>query len=800
VPKLPSLSLRSLQTRILLAVLLLIVVIQASVFVLIATVGAHSVRNSVRSDVAIGAKAFERFLDVDTQRMAEGMRVLAADAPFREALTENDRLALTPKLSKMGRGIGASLTLLVGVDRRVVAATLESELGRTIAFPKLLDRATAAQQASGFATVAGQLYQFAVVPVMAPLPVAWIVSGYKVNDPLASDLKGLTGLEVSFLGRQEEGSWKIAASTLGELARSTLVRDVGANRYASTNGDGNAEYGEDAVTRVINLAPRSDDAVVAVLQGRYEPAFEPFRAMQQQLAIASALGIVMAFLIAMFLSRHVAGPIRELTAAARRGAAGDYKPIAVGSRKDEIGELTAALRAMQDGVASSVQRMTELAHRDPLTGLPTRVLFVDRLEQSIAGAARAGSPVSVLVIDLDQFAHVNDTLGRAIGDLMLREVAARLRSVIRRASDSVARLGADEFAIMMPGSRTSDAQRVAEAVRRALEVKMTLDGHVVDCRASVGISSCPDHGVNPAKLIERADVAMRAAKHDQLAIAVWDERYDENGGKRLALMSDLKSAVDNEELSLIYQPKIALGESSEHSVEALVRWQHPQRGLVSPSEFVPLAEQTGYIRTVTQWVLGRAIKQVAEWRSRGLPMNVTVNISARDLTDVELPAKLKEMLENESVAAQWITLEVTESAVVGEPGHAFKSFERLKELGCKLAVDDYGTGYSTLAYLRRLPLDELKIDKSFTMGMVGDASDALIVRSTIELAHKLGLAVVASGVEDEATLGKLRELGCDSVQGFFLSRPMPPEEIPAWVKESVWTKSAREKGSLRRVI
>ena len=202
---------------------------------------------------------------------------------------------------------------------------------------------------------------------------------------------------------------------------------------------------------------------------------------------------------------------------------------------------------------------------------------------------------------------------------MLREVAARLRSVIRRASDSVARIGADEFAIMMPGSRTSDAQRVAQAVRHALEVKMTLDGHVVDCRASVGIASCPDHGVNPAKLIERADVAMRAAKQDQLGIAVWDERYDENGEKRLALMSDLQEAPSTrDELALIYQPKVALGEATEHFVEALVRWQHPERGLVPPSEFVPLAEQTGYIRTVTQWVLGRAIKQCAEWRSRGL--------------------------------------------------------------------------------------------------------------------------------------------------------------------------------------
>jgi len=230
-----------------------------------------------------------------------------------------------------------------------------------------------------------------------------------------------------------------------------------------------------------------------------------------------------------------------------------------------------------------------------------------------------------------------------------------------------------------------------------------------------------------------------------------------------------------------------------------VRWQHPARGLVPPSEFVPLAEQTGFIRTITQWVLERAVKQCAEWRNRGIPLNVSVNISANDLVNSELPARLSQILEKEGCAAQWITLEVTENAIIGEPGHALKNLERLKRLGCKLALDDYGTGYSSLAYLRRLPLDELKIDKSFTMGMATDASDALIVRSTIELAKKLGLTVVAGGVEDDATLNQLRELGCDAVQGFLLSRPLSADDVPAWVRESAWARPAREKTSLRRV-
>ena len=638
------------------------------------------------------------------------------------------------------------------------------------------------------------------MPLLSPpQPAAWIAAGIRIDDAMAQEMRSLTGLDVTFLSRPEEGEWKARASTLAEPARSELARDIGANRYSSTGSDGNAEFGDDAITRVIDLAPRADDGAVAVLQGSLPAALEPLRAMEQRLALVALLGVAAAVVIGLALSRGIAEPLREITAAARRVAAGDYAPIATDARKDEVGELAAAFRGMQEGVAANVSKMTELAHRDALTGLPTKVLFADRLDQAIASGARAGTPVAVLVLNLDHFGHVNETLGHSIGDMLLREVAARLRSVVRRATDSVARIGGDEFAILMSGCRLSDAQRVAEAVARALEVRMTLDGHVVDVRASIGVAVCPDHGHDPGKLLQRADVAMHAAKHDKLRIVMWDDRYEENGEKRLALMSDLKKAVDNDELTLIYQPRVALGECGEHFVEALVRWQHPTRGLVPPSEFVPLAEQTGYIRTITQWVLGQAVAQCTEWRNRGLPMNVSVNISACDLVDADLPARLAQLFEKEGCSAQWITLEVTENAIVGEPGHALKNLERLHELGCKLALDDYGTGYSTLAYLRRLPLDELKVDKSFTMGMTTDASDALIVRSTIELAHKLGLTVVAGGVEDEATLEQLRALGCDAVQGFLVSRPLAADDVPSWVRESPWTRPAREKTSLRRV-
>jgi diguanylate cyclase (GGDEF)-like protein len=408
--------------------------------------------------------------------------------------------------------------------------------------------------------------------------------------------------------------------------------------------------------------------------------------------------------------------------------------------------------------------------------------------------------VAVLLMDLDNFKDVNETLGHSIGDLLLSEVAARTGTVVKRATDTVARLGGDEFAVLLPGNGVAEAKGVAEAILRALEAPMTLAGHVVDIRASIGVTVCPDHGNEAAKLLRQADVAMYAAKRNNLGVAVWDDRYDQKNLDRLSLMGDLRKAVEQDEFTLVYQPKVAFAKGAEHEVEALIRWKHPTRGLVPPVEFIPFAEHTGYIRVITQWVLARAIAQCAAWRRDGLAINVSVNISARDLMDAGLADRFAALLAAHGCAARWISLEITESAILDDPGHAVTNLERLNALGCKLAIDDYGTGYSSLAYLRRLPVQTLKIDKSFVLGMTRDASDAVIVRSTIDLAHNMGLMVIAEGVEDEATLERLRALGCDSVQGYLLSRPLGAAAIVAWLRCSAWARPVREGAGLRRVV
>jgi len=793
-----------LQTRILALFLLLMIIVQFGSFFLINTVGMSAARKTVGEALVSGARIFDRLLEQDTRRTVQGARLMSADYAFREVISTGDRQTIASVLVNYGKRIDASLMMLIGLDQRVLGDTLGASVDKPFPFPNLIAQAEQNQQSSAMVLIHGQLYQLVVVPVMAPVPVAWVAIGFAVNDGLAQDFKRLTQLQVSFLSKQSGEIWRIQGTTLADPERRTLLDDIATHRYTGNDEEGNAIFSDASVTRVVDLPTRSGETVIAVLQEPLSSALEPFHRLRWQLAWISLLAVVVLFFFSVAIARGIARPVRDLARIARRIAAGNYSEVPTASRRDEIGDLAKAFQNMQQDIASRESRILDLAYRDTLTGLPNRALFADLLDKAIVEAAAAVTPgahVSVLLMDLDHFKYVNDTLGHPIGDLLLRETAARLQSIGTDEVDVVARLGGDEFALLLPGRGVADAQRFAEAIVQALELPMTLQGHVVDVRASIGIAVFPEHGGEGPTLLRRADIAMYAAKRQNCGVAIWDQSEDKHSSDRLSLLSDLRKAVDNDELTLAYQPKIALrGAGGELHAEALVRWRHPTRGLVAPIEFIPFAEQTGYIRAITQWVLAHAIAQCAEWRFDGLPMNVSINLSARDLMDATLPDRVAALLRRHRCAAQWIALEITESAVLDDPAHAIMNLERLHALGCRLAIDDYGTGYSSLAYLRRLPVHELKIDKSFVIGMATDASDALIVRSTIDLAHNMGLSVVAEGVEDDATLERLRMMGCDMVQGYLLSRPLGVAETAVWMRGSVWTRPASETPNLRRVV
>ncbi len=454
-------------------------------------------------------------------------------------------------------------------------------------------------------------------------------------------------------------------------------------------------------------------------------------------------------------------------------------------RTDNRRHLTAFVR----DITLQKKRQQALEHQalhDALTGLPNRTLLFDRLESAIAFAQRTNNPLAVLLIDLDRFKEVNDTLGHHMGDILLKQVSSRLQGHMRK-SDTVARLGGDEFALLLP--QTADletARRLAGKILRALEKPFKLPELTLDISASIGIAMFPQHGDEAAGLIQMADVAMYTAKQDQSGFAVYDAEKDQNSVRHLTLSGELRRAIEGGQLVLHYQPKVSLEKGRIVGAEALVRWQHPKHGFMPPDEFIGLAEQTGLIRPLTFWVLDTAARQCAEWRRDGLEIEVAVNLSARHLQDLELPDLVGQVIEKWGLSPDWLALEVTENAIMLDPERAMKVIEDLDARGIRLAIDDFGTGYSSLAYLKDLPADELKIDKSFVLDMDRDKSNLMIVESTINLAHSLGLTVIAEGIETEEVCERLAALGCDLGQGYLFSRPLAIAEFNRWLAESPW--------------
>jgi diguanylate cyclase (GGDEF)-like protein len=436
-------------------------------------------------------------------------------------------------------------------------------------------------------------------------------------------------------------------------------------------------------------------------------------------------------------------------------------------------EAVLAERLQQSEVLN--QALEHQALHDLLTDLPNRTMLHHRLDQALARRAPDGS-LALLLIDLDRFKEINDTFGHQYGDLLLQQIEPRLRTVLA-GGDVVARLGGDEFAVLLTDADAAHAERVARQLLLALDEPFSVAGYTLDIGGSIGISVCPEHASDPDLLLRRADIAMYVAKRSSRGLAVYSPEHDQHSPDRIALVGELRRAIDNDELVLLYQPKVSLQTGRTIGVEALVRWHHPRRGLVAPDQFVPLAEQTGLIRALSRWVLDTALRQARAWRKAGLDVPIAVNLSMRDLHDPELPDIVAMLLAAWQVPSSSLMVEITENGLMADPARALTTVAALRAMGIRIAIDDFGTGYSSLAYLKRLPVDELKIDRSFVRELAANRDDLAIVRSTIGLGHDLRLKIVAEGVEDVETLALLRSLGCDIGQGYHIGRPVTADAL-----------------------
>lgn len=449
-------------------------------------------------------------------------------------------------------------------------------------------------------------------------------------------------------------------------------------------------------------------------------------------------------------------------------------------------ELEQRVSARTVELASANRELEHRAMHDGLTKLPNRVLFHDRLQQAILGARREQTRHGLIVIDLDRFKVANDSLGHHVGDLILQDVASKLLTCTR-ASDTVARLGGDEFAVLLPKiTSRAEVAEVANRIRKAIESPVLLNQHRIDIGTSVGIALFPEDGDEVDSLMQHADFAMYEAKETRMGLVFYNPALGKKHMDQVVLQSELRQAIENDELVLYYQPKVSMSSGKIVGAEALVRWQHPTKGLLFPDSFIDLAEQSGLIKYLTLWVLKRAIRQCEEWLDSGYTISISVNISALNLQDPDFPGQVADIIDSARLPTTQLELELTETAVMQNPIRAIETIASLAGMGITFSIDDFGTGYSSMTYLKRLTLTTLKIDKSFVLDLAKDNNDAVIVRSTIDLGHNLGLKVVAEGVESDEVWRILAALGCDTAQGYYMSKPIPNEKFAEWLRSSQW--------------
>jgi diguanylate cyclase (GGDEF)-like protein len=466
---------------------------------------------------------------------------------------------------------------------------------------------------------------------------------------------------------------------------------------------------------------------------------------------------------------------------------GDHRAALEAFAPDDLPVMGALANHAAITLANSrlLERLRWDARHDPITALPNRSAFNVLIDE----AATTGGSSAVLIVDVDHFRDVNDTLGHDHGDQLLAAIADRLVTEIG-AAGTVSRLGGDEFGILLPRATSSDAARAAVGILAALDEPFSIDSFPLEITASLGIAVLPEHGRTASSLLRRADVALYAAKAQHSGWELYRADQDQSSRRRLALAAELRRAIRDDELEVFYQPVADLRSGVVTGAEALVRWSHPEHGLLMPDDFVPIAENAGLIRSLTYYVLRDAARRCGQLRTEGFDLEVAVNLSVRSVLDVSLPDLVEGILDEYGLDARSLVLEITESSVLADPARSIGVLGRLASLGVNIAIDDFGTGYSSLSHLRRLPVNEVKIDRSFVSGMVSNESDAVIVRSTIDLARNLGLRVVAEGVEDETTWELLAELGCDAAQGFYLSRPVPARAFAGWLHQPQRTPPA----------
>jgi len=774
----------SFRLRLSLLFVATLVAVQIFTALLVYAVARRALIADGERQLTAGAAAVARQLDDISNRVADNVQVLSLDYALRSAIAQRDQSTVLSALRNHGRRIGADRMLLIGLDDTIRSDTSNPNAADAGKFP-FPDLAEAALERPAAAVVAmdGKAYWMIVVPVYAPEPIALIAAGIPVDNPLLARLQQLSALPntIELVSDTGGGHWTDVARGTESVSLADAMKAAGQPLPLQPTlvHAGGREY----VALATRLRESQKSAPVAAVLGySLDDALRPYRSVALAWASLVALGLGAGLIVAMLIARSVAAPIETLAATVHRVESGDYTAPENIHATSEIGQLAAAFTNMTHAIAEREERIRHQALHDALTGLPNRKAAESAIQQALAQASTASG--ALLMVGLARLPEIIQTMGHSICDRVMQNASARLlpfaaRGFVARATDA-------QFSVWLDNTGKADAIAVAFRILDALGVPYQESDLSIDTAPAIGIALYPAHGSEASALLRRAEVALIAALDSADPVAVYDPTTDPHRPERLTLMTDLREALEGNQLRLHYQPKLNLTDRHIDSVEALVRWNHPQRGSVPPETFIALAERTGNIRKLTRWVLATAIAQAQEWAARGYLLRIAVNLSARDLDDAELPRRIGDLLSLHGVSPRSIVLELTESAVMGEPELAVQVLKRLADMGIDLAIDDFGVGQSSFAYLRRLPVREIKIDRLFTQRLGEDVGDRTLVRSIVELGHRLGYRVTAEGVETRAAIDYLSSIGCDHAQGFLIARALASDAVERLFTRRNW--------------
>jgi len=762
----------SFRKRVLALIIGLSVVTQTVTLAAVLLSTRRTVEARAAEQLRSGAALAEHLVRFRAGQLANGVAVLAGDFGFREAVASGHVPTILSAARNNALRIGADMVLVLDTHGRVLASSAGGAFGADSSLAGLLADAGTERDEPNFRVFGAQSYQFFLAPVRAPETIAWVAMGFAADDALAQKIRDLVDSQVAIVTHGHDGVRVASTLAAGSFAPADFPVAPGGARSAHL-GDG--DY--------LSFARRlgaGGDAVDLILLRPLADVLAPYRELRDAMLLIDGIALLLAAVVGALLGRSATRPLGELMRAARRIEQGQYETAVSVAGGDEFRRLAATFNAMQSNIAAREADITYQAYHDPLTQLPNRALVMRGLESLVSGVAREASTALVLV-ELRNLRDINASLGHRVGDDVLREAARRLQQNVA-AVDTLARLGETQFLVIAPGCSAERALLYAEQLAAVIRTGFHLAGVSLDLRVACGVCLFPSHGRSANELLQRAQVALEEADETRARAGVYRVGQEGEHRRRLLLITELRAAIDQDALSLVYQPKVDMATRSVKSLEALVRWSHPQLGAVPPAEFVPLAERTGGSRPLTNWVLAAALRQLGTWRRMGLNLELAVNLSASDILDPDLSDAILRLLRSERVEPGTLILEITESAVMRDPRAAARNMQLLRIAGVRFSMDDFGTGHSSLSQLSVLPLDELKIDRSFISQ--AEPSAVTIVTSTIELGHSLGLKVVAEGVEDAAAWNLLRRLGCDFAQGYLISPPLLTGQVPTFVREA----------------